>query len=95
MLLKVLAGVLVAVAVVLTGAALTGYHGHCPFSSGCCDRAETPAVSDTVSTPTPSCCAESESDCCTTSEANTDSCPLKASGTKAGCCEEAKVAGEK
>lgn len=42
MLLKGLAGLLVAVAVVLTGAALTGYHGHCPFSSGCCDRAAPP-----------------------------------------------------
>jgi hypothetical protein len=94
MLLKVFAGVLVAVAVVITGAALMGYNGHCPFSHGCCDAAAAPPVSETA--PAPSCCS-TESDCCTspTAAATTDSCPLKAAEKKAECCEEAKVAGEK
>jgi hypothetical protein len=57
MLLKVFAGVLVAVAVVFAGMALTG-HGHCPFSSGCCGTAPEQTVSET------SCCT-SDADCCT------------------------------
>jgi hypothetical protein len=81
MLLKVIAGLLVAVAVVLTGAALTG---HCPFSSHCCGTATDQPVSET------DCCTPT-SDCCTTSS---DCCTAETAVKKIDCCEATKVAGE-
>jgi hypothetical protein len=89
MLLKVIAGLLVAVAVALTGMALV-HNGHCPFSHGCCDTGAAPAPDEAAA----SCCTPASDCCSTTGTITLDCCTGETAAKKADCCEESKVAGE-
>jgi hypothetical protein len=84
MVLKVIAGLLVALAVAVTGAALV-HNGHCPFSHSCCDTGAAP-----TSDAEPSCCSQMQESGSTTP----DCCASETATKKAACCEESKVAGE-
>ncbi len=94
MFLKVIAGVVVAAAVVLTSAAMMGYHGQCPFSS-CCSETPASAPETDSYTPAQDCCETASPSCCDAKTEQGATCPVSATATKAKCCqEESKVAGE-
>ncbi len=94
MLLKVFAGVLVAVAVTLAGLSVAGFW-HAP-TGGCCAPLPPDSVIPKTSCCTPSqdCCSGGES-CCETANAKEEdgACCAGKTATKKSCCEEAKVAG--